>query len=95
MTGAAVGREVGLYFDTPREVAEGDVIVNAYVTGQPERRAYLVVGVRRQQRGRHVGRWHLRAVVLSSTPEQLAAALADLDAEQTVHRMYWYPRAGR
>lgn len=92
MTGASLGSVVGLYFDTPREVAEGHVIVNGYTTGQPERRAYEVVSVRRQQRGRHVGRWHLRAIVTATTPEQLAAYLDDLDPDTTVHRMYWYRR---
>ena len=66
--------------------------MNGYTTGQPERRAYEVVAVRQQQRGRHVGRWHLRALVISTTPEQLAEALAHLEPAQTVHRMYWYRR---
>lgn len=86
---AGIGDEVGLYFDTRAEVSEGDIIINAYTTGQPERRAYRVVSVRQQQRGRHVGRWHLRAVVVSSTPEQLVAL--DL-VGAVVHRMYWYRR---
>lgn len=90
---APVGAEVGLYFDTRAVVAEGDVIVNGYYSGAPERRAYEVVAVRRQTRGMHVGRWHLRAVVVSSTADELAEYLAGVDPAQTVHRMYWYPRA--
>ena len=34
-------------------------------------------------------------IVVSSTPEQLADVLAELDPTQTVHRMYWYPRGSR
>jgi hypothetical protein len=92
MTGATLGSVVGLYFDTPREVAEGHIIINGYLTGQPERRAYEVTAVRQQQRGHRVGRWHLRAVVVATTPDQLATVLADLAPEQVVHRMYWYRR---
>lgn len=92
MTGARVGTEVGLYFDTPREVAEGHVIINAYESGRPERRAYEVITVRRQTRGAHIGRWHLRATVVSDSPETLNTYLAGIDPEQTVHRMWWYRR---
>lgn len=92
MTGALVGTEVGLYFDTPRPVDVGHVIVNAYSTGRPERRAYEVTAVRQQTRGTHVGRWHLRAVVMTDTPEDLEAYLADLHPDQVVHRMWWYRR---
>ena len=75
---APPGAVVALTYDSRRDVAEGDAIVTG--TG----RTYLVVGVRRQQRGRFAGRWHLRCVVL--------AADAELDPDVVRHPLRWYRR---
>lgn len=80
MRPARVGAEVGLTFDTVRQVVEGDVIRTA------SGRSYLVSGVRRQNTGRYVGRWHLRCVVIR--PE-------DVPDDAVVHGLNWYPRERR
>lgn len=76
---AAPGREVGLYYDGRRGVEVGDEIET---TGTGRR--YLVIAVRRQARGKNVGRWHLRCVVL--------APGAARDPESVVHPCTWYRR---
>lgn len=74
---APVGSVVGLYYDGIAEVEEGHVIQTR------TRRCYRVVGVRRQERGKHTGRWHIRALVID--PDQV-------EPEDTVHPLYWYRR---
>lgn len=77
MTGAPIGADVGLYYDARTDVAPGDFIR----TGSG--RTYLIRAARRQERGRHVGRWHVRAVVVEeSTPEP----------GDVVHHLRWYRR---
>lgn len=76
------GSVVGLTFDTPRDVALGDEIVT--FTG----RRYLVVAVRRQTRGMHIGRWHLRCQVLEKD-------FVHGDSDAYVHTIRWYPRPKR
>lgn len=75
---APAGAEVGLYVDLVAVVAPGHVIQT-----QSGRR-YGVVTVRRQERGKHAGRWHLRAVVLA--PED------ELGPSTKVHTIRWYKR---
>jgi hypothetical protein len=75
MTAAPAGAEVGIFVDLVARVAIGDVIETQ--TG----RRYGVVAVRVQQRGGHVGRQHLRCVVLAVG-----------DAGGDVHRIRWYRR---
>jgi hypothetical protein len=75
---APVGAVVGIFYDAPRAVAQGDVLVTR--TG----RTYLVVSARKQKRGTHVGRWHLRCLVQSAPP---------LGAR--IHPLHWYPRGRR
>jgi hypothetical protein len=75
---APTGAVVGLYYDSPRSIQEGDVLET------PGGRCYLLVGVRRQTKGMHVGRWHLKAVVVESAPEGAK-----------VHPIYWYPRKAK
>ncbi len=75
--GAPVGSVVGLYYDARVEVEEGNVITT------PSGRCYRVVGARQQTRGRHIGRWHLRALVI---------AAEDVCIEDTVHPLHWYRR---
>jgi len=76
---AAPGSIVGIYYDARREVAPGDAIVTG--TG----RTYLVIQARRQTRGAHVGRWHLRCAVADGPPP----------AGTRVHPLRWYRRAAR
>ena len=76
MPAAPVGAVVSIFYDARRDVVAGDAIVTT--TG----RTYLVVAVRRQLRGRYVGRWHVRALV---QPEPPAGA--------RVHPLRWYRRS--
>ena len=75
---AAVGSVVSLYYDSPRELAVGHVLLT------PTGRVYQLVELRRQMRGSHVGRWHLKALVLDSIP-----------AGSITHPIYWYRRKKR
>ncbi len=72
---APLGALVGLYYDALELVLPGDAIVTT--TG----RCYLVMAARRQQRGAHVGRYHLRCLVQAAAP-----------AGARVHRLFWYRR---
>jgi hypothetical protein len=72
---APVGAVVGIFYDARREVLAGDAIVTT--TG----RTYLVVSVRRQTRGAHAGRWHIKALVQAAPPEGAR-----------VHPLRWYRR---
>ena len=78
MTGAPVGAEVGLYYDSLRYVVEpGDLLVTG--TG----RTYLVRTVRIQRRGRHRGRRkHLRCIIVP----------AGTKTGGRVHPLRWYRR---
>lgn len=74
---AAVGSEVGIYYDGVAQVDEGDVIRTS--TG----RCYRAIHNRIQQKGKHVGRQHLRVQVID--PSEVTEA-------DTVHPIYWYRR---
>lgn len=77
MTGKPAGSVVGLYIDADRLLEVGDVITTT--TG----RAYEVLRVRVQQRGKHAGRrQHLRCVVLPMLPVGEVPALV----------LHWYRR---
>lgn len=75
MSVAPLGSVVGIYYDALREVVTGDALVTT--TG----RTYLVVAARRQQRGKHRRRWHLRCAVVEAAP-----------AGARVHPLRWYKR---
>ncbi len=75
---APLGAVVSLYYDSPREVIAGNVLRT------PGGRMYLLCEVRRQTRGKHVGRWYFKAVVIDQLP-----------AGATVHPIYWYRRGRR
>lgn len=80
MTATPAGREVGLYLDTAQDIAVGDFVVT------PTGRTYHLIAVRQQTRGQHVGRWHIRAVVVDpAVPGE----------DDVVHRMAWYSRRRR
>jgi hypothetical protein len=76
---APPGALVSIYYDARVLVAPGDAIVTT--TG----RTYVVVEARRQKRGAHVGRWHLRCLVGDELPP----------VGTTVHPLRWYKRARR
>jgi hypothetical protein len=76
MAAAATGSVVGIHYDTASIVAPGHAIVSR--TG----RTYLVLEARRQERGRHIGRWHLQCLVADGGPP----------ADATVHPLFWYRR---
>lgn len=75
---AAPGAVVGLYMDTARELEVGDEIHTR------SGRRYEIASVRRQERGKHIGRWHLRCLVLA--PDH------PTDPDVAVHSIWWYPR---
>lgn len=77
---APSGSLVSLYYDSPRDVVAGDVLRT------PTGRMYLLWSVRRQTRGLHIGRWHLKAIVIG---------VDELPAGARVHPIYWYRRRKR
>jgi hypothetical protein len=77
---APYGAIVSLYVDIPRIVAEGHIIQTT--TG----RTYEIVEVRRQAKGKHVGRWHIKAVVVDEK---------NIDGRKIVHFIRWYKRGNK
>ncbi len=78
---APIGALVSLYYDSPREIHEGDILVTT------TKRMYLIFELRRQTKGLHVGRWHIRAFVVEE--RQLP------DGPRVFHPIYWYRRRRR
>lgn len=72
---APIGALVKLYYDSPRDVVAGDALRT------PRGRLYLIWSVRRQAKGKHVGRWHLKAIVMDHVPDGAH-----------VHPIFWYRR---
>jgi hypothetical protein len=73
---APVGSLVKLYYDAPDIVVRvGDVLQTR--TG----RCYMLISVRQQQKGAHVGRWNLKTVVIDKVPP-----------EANIHPIFWYRR---
>lgn len=78
MAGKPPGSEVSLYFDSPiHRLTDGDYLRT------PSGRLYEVLDVRVQERGQHVGRQHLRCLVI--TVDQVT----DVDRVFPIH---WYAR---
>ena len=75
---APAGAIVSLYVDLQRRVELNDIIETG--TG----RRYAVLQVRVQERGKHVGRQHLRAIVLGRDER--------IGENSTIHRIRWYQR---
>jgi len=73
---APPGAVVGIYYDARVAVEPGHAIVTT--TG----RVYVVMVARRQTRGAHRGRWHLRCLVGDEPPP----------AGTVVHPLRWYKR---
>lgn len=76
MAAAPPGAVVRITYDARVPVAAGDALVT------PSGRTYLVVAARRQEGGKHRGRWHLRCAV----------AEGPAPAGVTRHRLIWYRR---
>lgn len=76
MSAAAAGSVVSIYYDALEPVDVGDALVTR--TG----RTYLIVAARRQARGKHTGRWHLRCAVAEHTAP----------AGVRTHQLFWYKR---
>jgi hypothetical protein len=75
---APIGAVVKLYYDAP----ELDLLDGAtHAIRTPTGRTYVVLDARRQRRGLHVGRWHLRALVADEPPPGAV-----------VHPLVWYKR---
>lgn len=86
---APIGAIVSLYVDLVARVGSGDVIMTG--TG----RRYRVIAVREQTRGRHVGRQHLRCLVVDDDDEPDEMVYAGPEGETrggVVHRISWYSR---
>ncbi len=75
---ATVGSLVKLFYDSPREINVGEALKT--MTG----RVYLIAELRKQIRGAHIGRWHIKAIVLDEVPEGTK-----------IHPIYWYRRKKR
>lgn len=78
---AAAGDVVRIFYDGARGLEERDFLRTT--TG----RLYWIVGLRRQERGKHVGRLHLRCLVMDPDVE--------LGAGARVHPLFWYRRRPR
>lgn len=77
MSTAPPGTEVGLFMDMGTQLEAGDYLRSR------SGRTYLVDNVRVQQRGVHIGRQHLRCIVVR--PEDVAPDARIID-------FWWYPR---
>ncbi len=75
---APAGALVGIYYDG-RDLHRGDWLRT------PTGRCYEVVSVRVQARGKHVGRQHLRCLVVNGWRPPSARVLP----------LHWYPRGHR
>ena len=75
---APVGAVVSIYYD-------GHLLEPGDALRTPTGRTYIVVHARRQARGKHVGRQHLRCAV----------AEAGVPAGVRVYPLFWYPRKRR
>lgn len=78
MSGAPVGSVVSIYYDSPRAITIGDVLYT------PTSRMYLIVELRVQARGRHVGRKHLRCMIVDKPPVGCS-----------MFPLFWYARRRR
>lgn len=72
-----IASEVGLYYDSPQEVGVGDYLQT------PTGRTYFARTVRVQSRGEHIGRKHIRAIVIDRR---------EIEPDGIVHPIHWYKR---
>lgn len=80
MSAAPAGVVVKIHIDSPDTIEPGHVVQTT--TG----RRYLVKHVRRQERGKYAGRWHLRCEVMDRTMKVREWVAT------TFHYITWYPR---
>lgn len=73
--GAPVGAIVGIYYDADVELNKGDALIT------PTGRVYLIVSLRRQKRGKNIGRWHLRCLIQTEPPK-----------DGKTYKLRWYKR---
>jgi hypothetical protein len=76
MTKATAGSIVGIYYDGRQELKIRDCLQT------PTGRVYVIVELRRQLKGRHIGRWHIRALVSDTVPA----------GTENVYLIVWYKR---
>ena len=85
---APAGALVSLYVDLVVQVDLCDVIETQ--TG----RRYQVLAVRKQTRGKHIGRQHLKCIVLGPNDPGFSHRFDDTMGPR-LHRIRWYKRAKR
>lgn len=89
---APIGAIVGLYVDLFAPVGTGDII-------QTEAgRRYRALSVRLQKRGMHVGRQHLRCIVVdedAEPDEMVYAGPEGITRAGIVHTIRWYKRTSK
>ena len=83
MAGAPVGSVVSIYIDAAQVLDEGDFVTTR--TG----RAYRVLANRIQERGKHIGRQHLRVMVVDL--DEVERGLAE-DPQRVSLPIFWYSR---
>lgn len=82
--GAPTGAVVGLYYDAgERDVAVGDVLHSMTRRSSATGSWYRVLELRVQRRGEHIGRLHMECLKIEEE---------DVESDDTVHPLYWYPR---
>lgn len=76
---APIGAEVGIYVDMRERLKVGDVLETT------SGRRYAVSKIRVQLRGKHIGRQHLRVVIVDG----------DFRCSGAVYSIHWYARRRR
>jgi hypothetical protein len=76
MPKAPAGSIVSIYYDGQVQLQEG------YCLQTRTGRVYVIVQLRRQMKGRHRLRWHIKALVSESVPE----------GTEKVYPIIWYKR---
>lgn len=79
MSKAPVGALVSIYYDGWQECKPGDALKT------PAGRVYIVAEVRKQARGKHIGRQHMKCIVAGSTE----------GVSGKIYPLHWYPRNRR
>jgi hypothetical protein len=75
---AQIGEIVSLYYDSPRIIQPGEYLQTG--TG----RSYLLMTIRRQAKGQHIGRWIIKEAMVVDRNEIPPGAV--------IHPIRWYRR---